>query len=242
MLPEPIERLMAEVRAACRPLADVREALNRFWGVWSDLNEDLAVQGWFGYERPIADRLARPGARVLVVGAGSGRELVPLAEAGCEVTGMDPSPHALTRARGRLAAAGVRASLCEGYADDRLPEGTFDLIWFSWFTYGYIPWSRRRIAMLRMVERQLAPDGHVVVSVMPGPFRSRVTDAARAISGLWPNDWRFERGDVLSPPDSGQSPFIHRFAPGELDEELRQAGFRVDSRHDDGDLVVAVRA
>src|SRR5207302_10604119 len=61
---------------------------------------------------------AAEGGRVLELACGTGRVLVPLAEAGNRVVGLDASPHMLALAREKLAAAGsavaTRARLVQG--------------------------------------------------------------------------------------------------------------------------------
>ncbi|WP_207765780.1 class I SAM-dependent methyltransferase [Pleomorphomonas carboxyditropha] len=74
----------------------------------------------------LAER-APADARVLVLGAGGGRELRALADAepGWSFVGVDPAAAMLDEARRVLGPAAARASFCEGYIDDA-PEGPFD--------------------------------------------------------------------------------------------------------------------
>jgi SAM-dependent methyltransferase len=71
----------------------------------------------------------RPGDRLLDVGCGTGRHLVPLASAGVQATGVDLSPAMLRRARGRAEQAGVEVGLVEADARE-LPAdlGPFDAV------------------------------------------------------------------------------------------------------------------
>jgi len=74
-----------------------------------------------------ADRLGRR-LRVLDVGGGDGRDAVPLALAGHDVTVLDPAPGWLAEARSRAAEAGVELTTLEGGLDDLPVTGTFDLV------------------------------------------------------------------------------------------------------------------
>lgn len=71
------------------------------------------------------------GLRVLDVGGGDGRDAVALAEAGHDVTVLDPAPSWLAAARRRAAEAGVseRVRTVEGSVDDLTPAGAdYDLV------------------------------------------------------------------------------------------------------------------
>ncbi|WP_183095154.1 class I SAM-dependent methyltransferase [Nocardioides stalactiti] len=70
----------------------------------------------------LGDRL-----RVLDVGGGDGRDALPLAAAGHDVTIVDPSERWLTEAQRRAAAAGVEVATVVGGLDD-LPAGEWDLV------------------------------------------------------------------------------------------------------------------
>lgn len=59
----------------------------------------------------LADGVLQPGHSVVVPGCGSGHEVVALAAAGCQVTGLDFAPAALALAQQRLQAAAQQASL-----------------------------------------------------------------------------------------------------------------------------------
>ena len=67
--------------------------------------------------------------RILVPGCGSGYELVALAAAGFEVTGLDYAPVALERSRASLDAAGLSATLVQADVLDWQPEAPFDAVY-----------------------------------------------------------------------------------------------------------------
>lgn len=70
-----------------------------------------------------------PGARVLDVATGTGNVAVPLAAAGCIVTGVDIAPNLLEQARDRAAAAGLSIQFDEGDAEALpYPDASFDAV------------------------------------------------------------------------------------------------------------------
>jgi SAM-dependent methyltransferase len=102
----------------------------------------------------------RPGMRVLDVGCGTGSLAAELARGwpGVEVTGLDPDPLALARARRKLERAGLEARLDQGFADDLpYPESSFDRV-FSTFMFHHLARDVKE-GMLREVCRVLAPGG-----------------------------------------------------------------------------------
>lgn len=102
----------------------------------------------------------RPGMRALDVGCGTGSLVVELVRRhpGVEVTGLDPDPLALRRARRKLERAGLEARLDEGFAD-ALPyaDGSFDRV-FSSFMFHHLSRPAKE-GMLREVQRVLVPGG-----------------------------------------------------------------------------------
>src|SRR6266542_1612341 len=75
--------------------ADLRAGIARDWEGFNALPEE-AFGGLLPWERALLDRVIRPGGRVLVIGSGTGREVIALAERGQEVIGIDPSGPAVT--------------------------------------------------------------------------------------------------------------------------------------------------
>ena len=90
------------------------------WAATYDHNPDNAVIN--GEEEVIWDIIGDPaGLRVLDVGCGTGRHAIPLARAGAQVTGFEPTPQMLELARSKAQQEGLETDLqqpslpqCEG--------------------------------------------------------------------------------------------------------------------------------
>jgi 2-polyprenyl-3-methyl-5-hydroxy-6-metoxy-1,4-benzoquinol methylase len=67
--------------------------------------------------------------RIVVPGCGSGHEVVRLAQAGFDVTGLDYAPAAVARTRAALQASGVGAAVVEADVLTWSPRETFDAIY-----------------------------------------------------------------------------------------------------------------
>jgi SAM-dependent methyltransferase len=190
---------------------------------------DLAA-GLFEWEKDFYGRLLRPADRLLLVGCGTGRDLVPLLARGHPVTAMEPVPACAEAARARVARQGLSAEVLAADITACCPPGPFDVVIFSWLCYSYIPLRARRLAVLRRVRQRLSPGGRVLISyaLASPPPRRLPWRLARLTAQLSRSDWRPEYGDTfLARHDTGRIHFEHRFGPAEIEAEAGEAGFVV---------------
>jgi ubiquinone/menaquinone biosynthesis C-methylase UbiE len=109
------------------------------------------------------------GERVLDLGCGTGRYLVPLAAAGARVTGMDLAEAMLSQARCKLEEAGLTAELRQGDLTDLpFPAGGFEVV-VSTLTLMHLPLADRQRVFSEMA-RVLAPGGRILLSVKNSVF------------------------------------------------------------------------
>ncbi|MGC4190113.1 MAG: class I SAM-dependent methyltransferase [Thermomicrobiales bacterium] len=110
------------------------------------------------------------GGPVLEMGAGSGRLLAPLAEAGYAVTGVDASRPMLDRARARLAEAGSgkKVRLHEGRMEDAAdaPGGPFGLVAFSLNALMHLDTPEAQRAAVGATRKAMKPGGITVIDTM----------------------------------------------------------------------------
>ncbi len=87
---------------------------------------------YFGADAsPLLEKYAEwipAGARVLDIGAGQGRNTLPLAHRGCQMTALDPSVVALETINERAASQNLSVETVARSYLDYEPEGTFDVI------------------------------------------------------------------------------------------------------------------
>ena len=222
-------------------LEEVRVAIRTSWDGFNNRDDEIAM-GLTSWEEDLVARFIAPGAEVLVVGAGTGRDVIALAQRQCRVTGIEPSAAALGIGRRALAERGLPATLIEGFFEDVDVAGRFDVVIFSNCTYNSIPGARRRGAALRKAAL-LSDGGPVVVSytVMRGPSRAIIRLAARlgALSG---SDWRAEPGDRAIVHSGALHGYVHGFQPGEVEAEAAAAGLKLVFQHAYPDGVSAFAA
>jgi SAM-dependent methyltransferase len=182
------------------------------------------------WERRLYSELLRPADRILLIGCGSGRDLIPLVQLGHNVTALDPVPELVELARANLARRGLAAPVHAGFVETwDIPEA-YDVVLFSGACYSYVRPSARRVSTLRRIKAHLTNEGRVVINYMGLVRQSRfATMLTRFSTRVSRADWRPEPGDCFS-RDHRPQPILrceHLFAQGEVAGECRSAGLRV---------------
>jgi SAM-dependent methyltransferase len=217
----------------------------RHYGV-TQAEGDVA-DGLFNWERAFYGRFLRAGDRVLVVGCGGGRDLLPLLADGYRAEGLEPVAECAAMARERIARRGLTAEVYTGDVTTAALHGRYDAVIFSWLCYGYIARRARRVAALEKTREHLAAGGRVLISypLAPAAPRRLPWRLARLAAWLSRADWRPEQGDVfIAWPDTGTIHYEHQFQPAEIEAEARAAGLAVayHERTSDGMLALVPAA
>lgn len=181
------------------------------------------------WESRVVEQYKIETGRLLILGAGWGRESIALARRGLRVAGLDINHLALRKA-GRLARSeSLPAAFQQGtYLALPYRPASFDCVLLSCNMYSAIPGARPRQAWLRSALQVLKPDGKVVVSFLPCDRRlSRL----RAWSNRF-NQWLarlpganhdYQAGDICY-----DFHYLHEFQDRqELQDEVERAGARV---------------
>ncbi|HEY1293286.1 MAG TPA: class I SAM-dependent methyltransferase [Chloroflexota bacterium] len=113
----------------------------------------------------------RFGGPVLELACGSGRLLAPLARAGFEVTGVDSSAAMLERARNRLAALGLTATLVQQRLEALHLDGQFRAILVGLDSFGLLLRRDDQVAALRAAREHATHDARLVIDVANGNLR-----------------------------------------------------------------------
>ena len=165
-----------------------------YYDMYADGNESFFAQL---YVTAIADHAARRGIRppsaVLEAGCQTGRLVIPFAQMGFSVTGIDTSGFALYRARRHAAAAGVSPRFLRGNLLTllRSRRGQYDLVICAEVLYQ----SSQYREMLQVLAEAVRPGGLLCVSHRPTTYyfleALRKEDASSAMSvigrgeGVW---------------------------------------------------------
>jgi SAM-dependent methyltransferase len=224
--------LWSYAAAGTARLVDLRAAIQLEWDQAgaSQWNDHVAF-GLMNWEREFYLRFLEPGERILLVGCGTGRELLALLELGYRAEGADVSPRCTAVARASLDQRGWKAPVHTGAIETLPVPGQFDAFILSWFCYSYTPESQTRIRMLQKLRAHLHPGGRILASYepaepLPPRLPIRLTQIVARLSG---SDWHPEYGDVFRLADRGRhfAHYEHRFPPGAFEEEARAADLTV---------------
>jgi SAM-dependent methyltransferase len=235
-------RAAMSLAAGMLRLHDLRGAIAK---TWEDFGRSgpMILSGLMPWERALYDRFLKPEDRILVVGCGTGRDLIALLKLGYRVEGLDVAPRAIALARRMLERQGLSADLYVGPIEAVALPARFDAFIFSWFCYGYIPQTDTRIEVLRKVKAHLNPGGRVLICYIPAerPPRRLPIGLTRFMARFTRSDWRPELGDVIGPAtrDRYAIHYEHQFWEGELENEARTAGLTV-AFHERSDVGTAV--
>jgi len=129
----------------------------------ADSYADLEFPGtyWLAYrDIPALIQAHVQGRRALDFGCGTGRSTRFLRDLGFDVVGVDISERMLARARERDPDGDYRLVPDDGELPG-LDPGSFDLV-LSAFTFDNIPVIERKVSLLSVLRRLLAPDGRLI--------------------------------------------------------------------------------
>ncbi len=194
--------------------------------------EDPAYPGLHPDEQALLARLHLTEGQLLLLGVGGGREAIPLARMGFEVTGVDFVPEMVAKAAENAARHGVQMEgLVQEISKIDVPAESYDVAWLSAAMYSCVPTRGRRVEMLKRIGRALKPGGYFICQ-----FRwdtkgetSRIWEHVRkVVAFLTLGDLWYEKGDTLS----NNIEFIHAFSQeDEVRSEFAEGGFEVLHLH-----------
>lgn len=190
------------------------------------------ASGLNALEERVYRRHVPAGARVCVLGCGSGRDVLPFVATGHDVVGVEPAPGPIEILRRALVDRGKAATLITGFAEDVALSGEFGAIILSPHCYSYVPGSSRRVALLKKMAGHLEPDGRIAINFLrrTGSWSRAGVNVATLVSRLTGSDYSWEPHDVvqLNEIDGRRAiTFQHFFLPSEIANEAARAGLRV---------------
>jgi SAM-dependent methyltransferase len=201
-------------------------------GLARDYDARLADSALFQIDQSFAEQYFDHPGRLIDLGCGTGRLLVPFARRGHWVLGVDLAEAMLEVAGDKARQAGVvvhrlKANLVEL---DALSGGTFDYAACLFSTLGMVAGPEARLRVIAHVHRLLRPGGRFLLHVHNRWFNFWDLQGERWLLRDLPRWMRRDAraGDRLMPVHQGIAGLtLHLFTRREAVRLLRGAGFRI---------------
>jgi len=184
--------------------------------------------GFFEWEREMLDRFFTQGSRVLVAGAGGGREVLALRRSGFAAEGFDCN-RVLVKASERLFDELGESRHVIYCPPDTVPPGspTFDALVVGWTVYTHIPTKQRRIRFLEALRKRALENAPLLISFFARVSSSRQDALSHRLARFWSFFSRARKDAVEIGDHINYARYTHSFTEQELSEELLAAGFRI---------------
>lgn len=165
-------------------------------------------------------------ANVLVVGCGTGMELVTFGQkkTNWKITGVDPSEEMIKSSVAKIAKNNLtdRITLHHGITDDLPEEEYFDAATLV-FVMRFIPSKTKKLSLLKSIAKRLKPDGKIIIVDQHGDFGS---EQFRFINKAWRNYMKLNGIPAeLVMKITAQAMEQSFFTVSELKQFLSKAGF-----------------
>jgi SAM-dependent methyltransferase len=195
-------------------------------------DESLAGVSLLRVDQAFAERYFDKPGRLLDMGCGTGRLLIPFAQRGYWALGVDLSEEMLAKVaeKARLAQVRVHRVKANLVELESIADQSFDYAASLFSTLGMIVGTEQRRRVVAHAFRVLRPGGRFVLHVHNRWF-NLWNSQGRA--WLLRNAWRSvlgeeEKGDRSLPPHQGSAGLLlHLFTQREATETLRRAGFHI---------------
>lgn len=162
----------------------------------------------------------KAGSPVLELGCGTGRILIPVAESGITIVGLDSSPDMLSIAKGKVPKLSVdtqqRIELVEGDMRDFSLEQQFKLIMIPYRAFLHLMTPEDQRQALACIREHLTDDGRLVLNMFD-PRLDIIAEHMGFLGAAMKNEGEFIH------PDTGHKVFVwgtRRYYP--VDQTLEQ--------------------
>ena len=180
----------------------------------------------------------KAGGPVLEIGCGTGRIMIPIAESGVSIVGLDRAPAMLDIARGKVAgrSVGTRQRIRMVESDMRTfdLDQRFDLVVIPYRTFNYMLTEGDQRSVLKCINDHLTECGRLVFDVLD-PGQEVIAASQETPGGSLDHIWKFTH------PDSGNRVMAwdtRKFDP--FGQTIRVHQFFQELDHEDSEVSITV--
>jgi hypothetical protein len=187
------------------------------------------ARGLFDWEEAAVRNHFAAGARVVVTGAGGGREVLALLEQGFDAVGYEPNQRFATAGADFLSRRGHQDRLRLSARDVFSGEmESCDCVVVGWGSYMLIAGRARRVAFLRAVRQRLSEGDPILLSFFAHSARPRYFTVVAAVANAVRS---VRRREAVELGDAIAGNFLHCFTRTEIEDELEAGGFSLVEFH-----------
>ncbi len=181
------------------------------------------ARGLFDWEEAAVRNHFAAGARVVVTGAGGGREVLALLDQGFDAVGYEPNQRFATAGTDFLSRRGHQDRLRLS-ARDVFPGEieSCDCVVVGWGSYMLIAGRARRVAFLRAARQRLSEGDPILLSFFAHSARPRYFTVVAAVANAVRS---VRRREAVELGDAIAGNFLHYFTRTEIEAELEAGGF-----------------
>jgi len=182
---------------------------------------DLEFEGFDADLLPIEQFARRAGSPILEVGCGTGRVLLPLAQAGFEVTGVDLSPAMLDIARRKVATAGLQQRVTLVKQDMRALalDRPFNMVVVALNSFSHLLTLDDQLAALDRIREHLRPGGLLLIDLF-NPDLTRLVELEGQVA--------LDRIKTMDDPDTGRRVMRFRSEQADLARQVIDVTYVAD--------------
>ncbi len=177
-------------------------------------------KGLFQWEMDIAKYSPIKDAKIVVIGAGGGRECWALNELGFNVSGYEPDSKMVEYAKRFILEKQLPIKYTELPAN-AIPNEKCDLFWFGWGVYTHIFGRDKRVDMLLEAKSVIPTNGYIIISYW---IENR---SDKKLNRLRKTINRFNRRNVESGESFKQGLWGKQFTKEQIKEEANLAKLKI---------------
>lgn len=205
-----------------------RELYSRNETIFHYGDSDFLDEGLDSVEKKLLKQIPYNSGRMLILGVGGGREAIPLARMGFQITGIDYIPEMLEKTKQNAKKSGVDIQcLLQEFTSLDVGENVFEVVWMSESMYSSVPTREWRIDMLKTINKALQPEGFFICQFCYD-FEIKISRFAELLRKIFAwitlGNTQYEPAGTLSK----EGDFSHIFlSEKELRDEFNSGGFEV---------------